>query len=100
MKFSNKILFRQEGGPMPAPADPAMAPEGGAPAPAPAPEGGNPQEAIQQLAGQLVEMLMQQVGDPQAVTAILQTALDMVGSAMQNPTPIYQLRGGKMQRIR
>jgi hypothetical protein len=44
-------------------------------------------------------MLMQQVGDPQMVMAILQTAMEMVGQAAQPAAPQFQRRGGKMYRI-
>ena len=93
MKFSKKVLFMQEGGPMPE--------EQGAPMPAetgaPAPQGG--EDPVMGLAGQLVEMLMQQVGDPQMVMAILQAAMEMVGQAAQPAAPQFQRRGGKMFRI-
>lgn len=63
------------------------------------PQGGAEQQ-LQQLAGQLVQTLMQQIGDPQAVTAILQMALEMVGQASQEQAPAYQRRGGKLVRVR
>lgn len=96
MKFSNKVLFMQEGGPMPAeaPAEAPMPAEGGAPAQAP--QGEDP---VMGIAGQLVEMLMQQVGDPQMVMAILQAAMEMVGQAAQPAAPQFQRRGGKICRI-
>ena len=98
MKFTNKVLFMQEGGPMPEEAGAPMPAEAGAPAPAPAgPQGG--EDPVMGIAGQLVEMLMQQVGDPQMVMAILQTALEMVGQAAQPAAPQFQRRGGKMYRI-
>ena len=95
MKFSKKVLFMQEGGPMPteAPAEAPMPAEGGAPAPQGA------EDPVMGIAGQLVEMLMQQVGDPQMVMAILQTAMEMVGQAAQPAAPQFQRRGGKMCRI-
>jgi hypothetical protein len=95
MKFSKKVLFMQEGGPMPAesPAEAPMPAEGGAPAP----QGG--EDPVVGIAGQLVEMLMQQVGDPQMVMAILQTAMEMVGQAAQPAAPQFQRRGGKICRI-
>ena len=76
-----KVKFLQEGGPM---GDPAMqgAPmEEGAPAPAPEQGGAAPEQAMQQLAGQLVEMLLQQVQDPAIVAQILQLAMDMLSQA-------------------
>lgn len=93
----NFIAKFQEGGPMPA-EDPAMA---GAPAgPEAAPEQGGAEEQLQQVAGQLVDMLMQQIGDPQAVAAILQMALEMVAQAAQPQAPAYQRQGGKLVRIK
>ena len=78
-----------------------MPEEQGAPMPAetgaPAPQGG--EDPVMGLAGQLVEMLMQQVGDPQMVMAILQAAMEMVGQAAQPAAPQFQRRGGKMFRI-
>ena len=97
MKFSEKITKLQEGGPMP-----AEAPVEGAPveegAPAEAPQGG--EEQLQQVAGQLVDMLMQQVGDPNAVMAILQAAMDMVAQAAQGAAPAYRREGGRLVRVR
>jgi hypothetical protein len=96
MKFNNRVLFMQEGGPMPEEQGAPMPAEAGAPAPAGAEAGEDP---VAGLAGQLVEMLMQQVGDPQMVMAILQTAMEMVGQAAQPAAPQFQRRGGKICRI-
>lgn len=96
MKFNNRVLFMQDGGPMPEEQGAPMPEETGAPAPA-GPQGG--EDPIMGIAGQLVEMLMQQVGDPQMVMAILQTAMEMVGQAAQPAAPQFQRRGGKMYRI-
>jgi hypothetical protein len=93
MKFNSKVLFMQEGGPMPEEQGAPMPAEAGAPAP----QGG--EDPVMGLAGQLVEMLMQQVGDPQMVMAILQAAMEMVGQAAQPAAPQFQRRGGKMFRI-
>lgn len=71
------------------------APEGGAPEAAPA-QGGD--EALMQVAQQLVQMLMQQIGDPQAVAAILQAALEMVAGAAQEAQPTFQRKGGRLVR--
>lgn len=57
-------------------------------------------QAIMQVAQQLVSMLMEQVGDPQAVTAVLQAALEMVAGAAQEAQPTYQKLGGRLQRVR
>lgn len=92
-----KVKFLQEGGPM----DPAMQ---GAPAEAgaPAPEQGGvtPEEALQQLAGQLVDMLMQQVQDPNMVAQILQMALEMVAQAAAPAQPQFQRQGGRLVRVK
>ena len=93
MKFSKKVLFMQEGGPMPEEQGAPMPAEAGAPAP----QGG--EDPVLGFAGQLVEMLMQQVGDPQMVAAVLQAALEMVAQAAQPAAPQFQRRGGKMYRI-
>lgn len=93
MKFNSKVLFMQEGGPMPEEAGAPMPAEAGAPAP----QGG--EDPVMGVASQLVEMLMQQVGDPQMVMAILQAAQEMVGQAAQPAAPQFQRRGGKMCRI-
>lgn len=97
MKFSEKIMKLQEGGPMPAEAPAEEAPmEGGAPAEAP--QGG--EEQLQQVAGQLVDMLMQQIGDPNAVMAILQMAAEMVAQAAQPAPPAYRREGGRLVRVK
>ena len=96
MKFNKRVLFMQEGGPMPEEAGAPMPAEAGAPAPA-GQEGG--EDPVMGLASQLDEMLMQQVGDPQMVMAILQAAMEMVGQAAQPAAPQFQRRGGKMCRI-
>ena len=95
MKLSEKITKLQEGGPMPAEAPVEGASVEGA-APAEAPQGG--EEQLQQVAGQLVDMLMQQIGDPNAVMAILQMAAEMVAQAAQ-PAPAYRREGGRLVRI-
>lgn len=92
MKYSLLKKF-QEGGEMPAEAPVQEAPVEGAPA-----QGGD--EALMQVAQQLVEMLMQQIGDPQAVAAVLQAALEMVAGAAQEAQPTYQKLGGRLQRVR
>ena len=86
-----KLKFLQEGGEIPAEEAVAQAPTEGAPA-----QGGD--EAIMQVAQQLVEMLMQRIGDPQAVAAILQAALEMVASAAQEAQPTFQRQGGRLVR--
>ena len=96
MKFKTLKMF-QEGGAMPAEDPAAMAPEGAEEGGAPA-QGGD--QAIMQVAQQIVEALMQQVGDPQAVAAILQAALEMVAGAAQEQAPVYQRNGGRISRVR
>ena len=92
MKVSKKILnYLQEGGQIPAEEAAASAPAESAPA-----QGGD--EAIMQVAQQLVSMLMEQIGDPQAVAAILQAALEMVASAAQEAQPTFQRKGGRLVR--
>lgn len=91
-----EIKKYQQGGPM---AGPEAAPaEGGAPAPE---MGGTPQggaeDQMAQLAGQLVEMLMQQIGDPSAVAAILEMALQMVQEAAGQGQPVFRA-GGKLAK--
>lgn len=92
--------FLQEGGAMP---EGAPVPEEGAEQVQPGAEGlSEPQGAeqqLQQIAQQLVETLMQQIGDPQAIMAILQMAAEMVGQAAQSAAPAYQRRGGKLVRV-
>lgn len=89
MKLITKF---QQGGPMAAPeAAPveSAAPEmGGAPA-------GGAEEQLAQLAQQLLEMLLQQVGDPQAVAAVLQMAMEMLQEAAGQGQPTFK-KGGKL----
>ena len=60
--------------------DGGMAPEAAPAAPA---QGGADQQ-LQQLAGQVLDSLIQAVGDPQAVAAVLEMALQMLSEAMQS----------------
>lgn len=95
-----KVKFLQEGGPM---GDPAMqgAPAEAAPAPEAAPaQGAAPEQAMQQLASQLVEMLLQQVQDPAIVAQILQLALDMLSQAAAPAQPQFQRQGGRLVRVK
>lgn len=78
-----------------------VAPEAAA---APAPEQGGAEEQLAALAQQLVEMLLQQVGDPQAVMAVLQMAAEMLQGAAGAPAgaapegePVFKA-GGKISR--
>lgn len=97
MKLSEKITKLQEGGPIPAEAPVEGAPVEGA-APAEAPQGG--EEQLQQVAGQLVDMLMQQIGDPNTVMAILQMAAEMVAQSVQSAAPAYRREGGRLVRLK
>ena len=72
-----------EGAPMPE--------EAGAPM-----EQGGAEEQLAQLAQQLVEMLLQQIGDPNAVMIVLQTAMEMLQGAAQQQ-PVFK-KGGKLVR--
>ena len=85
----------QEGGPMPAEAPV----EQGAPAQ------GGAEEQLAQLAQQLVEMLLQQIGDPQAVMMVLQMAAEMLQGAAQQPVgaapaegQAFMRKGGKLYK--
>ena len=86
-------LFLQEGGAMPTEDPAAVAPEAAAPV-----QGQD--EALMQMAQQLVDMLLQQIGDPAAVSAVLQAALEMVAGAAQEAQPTYQRMGGTLKRVR
>lgn len=113
MRYSrNLINYLQAGGPMPE--DPAMmegGPEGGAPmgpegAPAGPEAGPGPEAQLQEMAGQLAQMVVQQVGDPQMASQLLHMAGDMAaqagGGAPMGPEgePVYARRGTKLVRIR
>ena len=92
MKFKLLTKF-QEGGEMPAEAqEPQAAPAEG--------QASGAEEAMAQVAQQLVQQLMQAVGDPQAVAAILQMALEMVAGAAEQAQPTFQRNGGRIQRVR
>lgn len=88
-----KYKFLQEGGAMPAEAPAQAAPEA-------APAEGGQDQALMQVAQQLVDMLMQQIGDPQAVAAVLQAALELVAGAAEAQAPTYQRMGGSLKRVR
>ena len=100
MKFNEKFIGQDvgkfhAGGAMPSNEPVPANPEANAPAEAPAP---SPEEQMHQFAGQLVQMLMEQVGDPAIVSQILQMALDMVSQAAPAPAQFQRL-GGKLTRI-
>ena len=104
MKFNEKFIGQvvgkfQEGGAMPSNEPVPANPEANAPAPAEAPAP-TPEEQMQQFAGQLVQMLMEQVGDPAIVSQILQMALDMVSQAAAPAQPGFARMGGRLVRIK
>ena len=78
-------------------AAPEAAPaEGGAPAPemGGAPQGGA-EDQLAQLAGQLLQTLLEQLQDPQAVMAVLQAAMQMLQESMGGGQPVFR-SGGKL----
>lgn len=88
MKLVKKF---QQGGPVEvAPAE--EVPVEGAPM-----EQGGAEEQMAQLAQQLVEMLLQQIGDPNAVMMVLQMAMEMLQGAAQQSQPVFR-KGGKLVR--
>jgi hypothetical protein len=90
----NVVRKHQQGGELGAPA--AAPAEGTTPAPemgAPA-QGG--EEQLAQLAGQLLEMLLQQLQDPQAVMAVLEAAMQMLQESMGGGQPVFKA-GGKLK---
>ena len=56
-------------------------------APAQAPAQGGAEEQLAQLAQQLLQMLLQEIGDPNAVAAVLQMAMEMLGQMAQGGAP-------------
>ena len=60
-------------------------------------EQGGAEEQMAQLAQQLLEMLLQQVGDPQAVMMILQMCMEMLQGAAEQQQPVFK-KGGKLVR--
>lgn len=81
-----KIKMYQQGGPM---TDPAQA--GAA-----APVQGGAEDQLAQLAEQLVQMLMENLQDPNAVMAVLQMAMEMLQGASQSAgQPVFK-KGGKL----
>ena len=87
----------QQGGPAPvAEAAPEQAPmEAGAPAQ------GGAEEQLAQVAQQLLQMLLQEIGDPNAVAAVLQMAMEMLqqvaqgGAGAPQEAPVFK-KGGKL----
>lgn len=96
MKLITKF---QQGGPMAAPAEGAAPAQemGGAPVEGGAPAQGGAEEQLAQLAGQLVEMLLQQLQDPNAVMAVLEAAMQMLQESMGGGQPVFRA-GGKLAK--
>lgn len=62
------------------------------------------EEQLAQLAQQLLEMLLQQLGDPNAVAAVLQMAMEMLSQAAQQGSapqeaPVFK-KGGKLAKTK
>lgn len=72
---NNGVKYMQQGG---------MAPEA-APMPAEAPTQGGMDQQLEQIAGELLNMLLQNFQDPNLVAAVLETALTMLS---QSQTPV------------
>lgn len=91
-----KLRKYQMGGPAPEAVPVEEAPvESGAPAQ------GGAEEQLAQVAQQLLEMLLQEIGDPNAVAMVLQMAMEMLqqvagGSAPQQ-APVFK-KGGKIKK--
>ena len=86
-----------EAAPMPegAPAEGGAPVEGGAPA-------GGAEEQLAQVAQQLLQMLLQEIGDPNAVAAVLQMAMEMLqqvaqGGGAPQEAPVFK-KGGKLAK--
>ena len=81
-------------------AAPEAAPvDGGAPVEGGAPVQGGAEEQLAQVAQQLLQMLLQEIGDPNAVAAVLQMAMEMLQQAAaggaEQGQPVFK-KGGKM----
>lgn len=97
-----KLRKYQMGGAAPeaAPVQEGAPVEGGAPVESGAPAGGA-EEQLAQVAQQLLQMLLQELGDPNAVAAVLQMALEMLMQAAQGgapqEAPVFK-KGGKLMK--
>lgn len=74
----------------------------GAPVEGGAPAQGSAEEQLAQVAQQLLQMLLQEIGDPNAVAAVLQMAMEMLQQAAQGggapqEAPVFQ-KGGKIKK--
>lgn len=66
-----------------------------------APAQGGAEEQLAQVAQQLLQMLLQEIGDPNAVAAVLQMAMEMLQQAAQGGAPQGQpvfKKGGKLKK--
>ena len=91
-----KLRKYQMGGAAPEAAPAAEA----APVEAGAPAQGGAEEQLAQVAQQLLQMLLQELGDPNAVAAVLQMALEMLMQAAQGgaqEAPVFK-KGGKLAK--
>ena len=92
-----KLRKYQMGGAAPeaAPAPESAPAEGGVPV-----QGGG-EEQLAQVAQQLLQMLLQELGDPNAVAAVLQMALEILTQAAQGgapqEAPVFK-KGGKLAK--
>ena len=94
MNIDNESFIKkfQEGGPVPT--DAPVAQQQG-------PTQGGVEEQLAQVAQQILESLMQALGDPNAVAAVLQMAMEMLQGAAQEvgaqPQEVgFQRKGGKI----
>lgn len=93
-----KLRKYQMGGAAPeaAPAAEGAPVEGGAPA-------GGAEEQLAQVAQQLIQMLLQEIGDPNAVAAVLQMAMEMLqqaaGGGASQEAPVFK-KGGKLSKCK
>lgn len=89
-----KLRKYQMGGPAP-----EAAPAEGAPVEGGAPAQGGAEEQMAQVAEQLLQMLLQELGDPNAVAAVLQMAMEMLQQAAdaQQGQPVFK-KGGKISK--
>lgn len=98
-----KLRKYQMGGAAPeaAPVQEGAPAEGGAPVEGGAPAGGA-EEQLAQVAEQLLQMLLQEIGDPNAVAAVLQMAMEMLqqvaqGGGAPQEAPVFK-KGGKLMK--
>lgn len=94
MKLNKKtISFLQEGGPVAPEEAAAPAPAESAPVEGSAP---SPEEQLQGMGLQLADMLLQQIGDPQAALVVLQIAAEAIQQQAAPAEPQFRRKGGKI----